>query len=70
MVIELERGRAQSAEPIQVYLREISRVPLLTPQQETDWARRITRGGDKARVHMIRARLLDAVRSGSYTELP
>jgi RNA polymerase primary sigma factor len=57
MVIELEREHAQSAEPIQVYLREIGRVPLLTLQQESDLAKRIKRGDHKARAHMIKANL-------------
>jgi len=57
MVIELEREQTQSAEPIQVYLREIGRVPLLTLQQESDLAKRIKRGDHKAREHMIKANL-------------
>ncbi len=57
MVIELEREYTQSAEPIQIYLREISRVPLLTRQQESDLAMRIRRGDHKAREHMIKANL-------------
>ena len=57
MVIELEREQTQSAEPIQVYLQEIGRVPLLTRQQESDLARRIKRGDHKAREHMIKANL-------------
>jgi RNA polymerase primary sigma factor len=57
MVIELEREQTQSAEPIQVYLREIGRVPLLTLQQESDLAKRIKRGDHKARAHMIKANL-------------
>ena len=57
MVIELEREHTQSAEPIQVYLREIGRVPLLTLQQESDLAKRIKRGDHKARAHMIKANL-------------
>ena len=57
MVIELEREHAQSAEPIQVYLQEIGRLPLLTLQQETDLAKRIKRGDHKARAHMIKANL-------------
>jgi RNA polymerase primary sigma factor len=57
MVIELEREQTQSAEPIQVYLREIGRVPLLTLQQESDLAKRIKRGDQKARAHMIKANL-------------
>ena len=57
MVIELEREHTQSAEPIEVYLREIGRVPLLTLQQESDLAKRIKRGDHKAREHMIKANL-------------
>jgi RNA polymerase primary sigma factor len=57
MVIELEREETQSAEPIQIYLREIGRVPLLTLQQESDLAKRIKRGDHKAREHMIEANL-------------
>jgi RNA polymerase primary sigma factor len=57
MVIELEREHTQSTEPIQVYLREIGRVPLLTLQQESDLAKRIKRGDHKARAHMIKANL-------------
>jgi RNA polymerase primary sigma factor len=57
MVIELERERTQSTEPIQVYLQEIGRVPLLTLQQESDLAGRVQRGDRKAREHMIKANL-------------
>jgi RNA polymerase primary sigma factor len=57
MVIELEREHVQSPEPIQVYLREIGRVPLLTLQQESDLAKRIKRGDHKACEHMIKANL-------------
>jgi RNA polymerase primary sigma factor len=57
MVIEPERERTQSAEPIDVYLREIGRVPLLTLQQESDLAKRIKHGDYKARAHMIKANL-------------
>ncbi len=57
MVIELERDHVQSTEPIQVYLQEIGRVPLLTLQQESDLAKRIKRGDQKAREHMIKANL-------------
>ena len=57
MLIELEREYTESAEPIQVYLREIGRVPLLTLQQELDLAKRIKRGDHKAREQMIKANL-------------
>ena len=57
MAIELEREYTQSTEPIQVYLQEIGRVPLLTLQQESDLASRIKRGDQEAREHMIKANL-------------
>ena len=57
MVSQLETEYTPSAEPIQVYLREIGRVPLLTRQQETDLAKRIKRGDPQARAHMIQANL-------------
>src|SRR5579885_3870146 len=42
---------------LQLYLREIGRVKLLTPQQEIELARRIHRGDKKAREEMIKANL-------------
>jgi RNA polymerase primary sigma factor len=62
MVIELEREHTPSAEPIQMYLREIGRVPLLTLQQESDLAKRIKRGDHRAREQMINANLRLVVR--------
>lgn len=43
--------------PLEQYLREISEVALLTPDEEVKLARRIQRGDKKAREHMIRANL-------------
>ncbi len=42
---------------LRVYLREISKTPLLTPQEEIELADRIKMGDQKARAHMIKANL-------------
>src|SRR6478735_1896611 len=43
--------------PIKLYLREIMRVPLLTPQDEITLAARIKKGDSEARAWMIEANL-------------
>ena len=42
---------------LRVYLREISKTPLLTPKEEIELADRIKMGDQKARTHMIKANL-------------
>ena len=42
---------------LKIYLREISKTPLLTPQEEIELAARIRAGDDEARAHMIQANL-------------
>jgi RNA polymerase primary sigma factor len=42
---------------LKIYLREISRTPLLTPEDEVKLARKIKRGDKAARAQMINANL-------------
>ncbi len=46
-----------SRNPLSLYMREIGQVPLLTVAEEVKLARRIRRGDEAAREHMIRANL-------------
>lgn len=50
-------GRAERGDNLQLYLREIGRVELLTPEQEVELAKRIQQGDEAAREHMIKANL-------------
>jgi RNA polymerase primary sigma factor len=45
------------ADVLQLYLREIGQVKLITPQEEIVLAKRIRRGDQRAREHMIKANL-------------
>ncbi|MES2922339.1 MAG: RNA polymerase sigma factor RpoD/SigA [Verrucomicrobiota bacterium] len=47
----------ESDSSLKLYLREISKTPLLTIQEENDLAERIKTGDKEARSHMIRANL-------------
>ena len=42
---------------IKIYLREIGKTPLLTPDEEVQLAARIKKGDEQARAHMIKANL-------------
>ncbi|GAA5481344.1 sigma-70 family RNA polymerase sigma factor [Haloferula sargassicola] len=47
----------ESDSNLKLYLREISKTPLLTPEEEVELAARIKKGDKKARTHMINANL-------------
>lgn len=54
---ETRRGPYDGETAIRLYLREIGKVDLLTPQEEIDLAARIKVGDKDAREHMIKANL-------------
>ena len=49
--------REVSMDALQLFLKDIGRVPLLTGAQEVDLAKRIERGDERAKQHMIEANL-------------
>ncbi|MEY2467280.1 MAG: polymerase primary sigma factor [Verrucomicrobiota bacterium] len=54
---EPAESAAARGDNLQLYLREIGQVKLLTPQEEIALAKRIKKGDKKAREHMIKANL-------------
>ena len=54
---QFSRENSSGGDALQLYLREIGQVKLLTPKEEIALARRIKRGDETAREHMIKANL-------------
>jgi RNA polymerase primary sigma factor len=55
--IEESSSRGARGDNLQLYLREIGQVKLLSPEEEIQLAKRIQNGDDAAREHMIKANL-------------
>jgi len=53
----IERREANTASPLQIYLRDINDTPLLSAQEERDLAERVAIGDPLAREHMVKANL-------------
>ncbi len=56
---EEEEGRidAASSDPVRMYLREIGKIELLTPEEEVELARRVEQGDEEAKRRLIEANL-------------
>ena len=50
-------GDVKVNDPVKMYLKEIGKVDLLTPQEETELAKRILEGDEEAKRHLISANL-------------
>jgi len=55
--VPTEEESELSTDSLQLFLKEIGRVPLLTAAQEVELAKRIERGDDAAKRHMVEANL-------------
>jgi len=68
-----EMDNISGSDPLKLYLREIRKTPLLTPEEEIELAKRIEQGDKEAREKMIRANLrlvVSIARRYAYLGMP